>query len=147
MTDPFHIREYRDAIEGPHSVSAVFRETVRVDTVCGQVAIEADVHVFDLEGHATVTVAYAWSQPVEGSTKRRILAMLQQGRVGSPLAAVRARLGAQLKAEEGPKDALERDLEFLRRRAAEARQRGDVEKAAKLEKGIVLIERGGKRGR
>ena len=60
MTDPFHIREYREAIEGPHSVSAVFRETVRVaDTVRGQVAIEADVHVFDLEGHATVTVAYA----------------------------------------------------------------------------------------
>ena len=49
--------------------------------------------------------------------------------------------------DEEAKKALEHDLEFLRRRAADARQRGDIEKAKKLEKGIVLIERGAKRRR
>ena len=35
------------------------------------------VHVFDLAGHPTATRAYAWSSPIEGSTKRRFVAVLQ----------------------------------------------------------------------
>ena len=44
------------------------------------------------------------------------------------------------------KEDLEHDLEALRQMAAEARQRGDIEKAEKIEKGIAWIERGGRRG-
>jgi hypothetical protein len=35
------------------------------------------VQVFDLAGHPTATRAYAWSSPIEGSTKRRFFAVLQ----------------------------------------------------------------------
>ena len=34
------------------------------------------VHVFDPAGHPTATRAYAWSFPIEGSTKRRFFAVL-----------------------------------------------------------------------
>jgi hypothetical protein len=40
---------------------------------------EGMVHVFDLEGHPKATRAYAWSSPIEGSTKRRLFAVLHGG--------------------------------------------------------------------
>ena len=148
MTDPFHIRECREAIESLHGGSATFRATVRVvDTFGGQVAIEVDVHLFDLEGHATATLAYAWSQPVDGSTKRRILAVLHQHPVVNALAAVRAGVAARFKADKEAEEGMEQDLEALRQTAADARQRGDIERAEKIEKAIAWIERGGERGR
>ncbi len=98
MGDPFSITDYKDAIGRLHGGYATFRETVRVvDTFQGKVAIEADVHVFELAGHPSAKLAYAWSQPVEGSTIRRILAVLQQPPVDSPLDAVRAGIAAQFK--------------------------------------------------
>ncbi len=102
-TDHFPLDDYRVAVESLaveslHGCSATFLETVRVaDTFRGKIDVEAHVHVFDLRGHATATVAYAWSQPVEGSTKRRILAVLHQPPVDNPLAAVRAGIAAQFK--------------------------------------------------
>ncbi len=42
------------------------------------------------------------------------------------------------------KEDLEHDLEALRKQAADARQRGDIETAVKIEKGIAWIERGEK---
>ena len=52
---------------------------------------EGVVHVFDLSGHPKVTVAYAWSSPVEGSSKRRYFAVLRlPPPINSPLDAVRA---------------------------------------------------------
>ena len=53
------------------------------------------MHVFDLAGHPTATRAYAWSSPIEGSTKRRFFAVLHTERINSPLEAVRAAIVAE----------------------------------------------------
>ena len=55
---------------------------------------EGVVHVFDLAGHPTATRAYAWSSPIEGSTKRRFFTVLHTDRINSPLEAVRAAIVA-----------------------------------------------------
>ena len=56
---------------------------------------EGAVHVFDLSGHPTATRAYAWSSPIEGSTKRRFFAVLHQPPVDTPHTAVRAAIVAE----------------------------------------------------
>jgi hypothetical protein len=38
--------------------------------------------MFDLAAHPTATRAYAWSSPIEGSTKRRFFAVLHQPAAG-----------------------------------------------------------------
>ena len=48
------------------------------------------VHVFDLEGHPSATVCYAWSEPVEDSENRQFYAVLHQPPVRSAGDAVRA---------------------------------------------------------
>lgn len=90
MPDATPIENYQQAVEGLHECRATYRETVRVVEVFeGKVAWEGDVHVFDLEGHETAKVAYSWSFPTKGS-KRRFVAVLQQGKVTGPSEAVRA---------------------------------------------------------
>jgi len=64
----------------------------------GKPVWEGVVHVFDLAGHPTATRAYAWSSPIEGSTKRRFFAVLHTDRINSPLEAVRAAIVAETKA-------------------------------------------------
>jgi hypothetical protein len=59
---------------------------------------EGVVHVFDLAGHPTATRAYAWSSPIEGSTKRRFFAALHTERINSPVEAVRAAIVAERRA-------------------------------------------------
>jgi hypothetical protein len=50
--------------------SATLAQSVPVlETFEGQTVWEGVVHVFDLEGHPKATRAYAWSSPIEGSTK------------------------------------------------------------------------------
>jgi hypothetical protein len=48
------------------------------------------VSVFRLEGHPKAEKCYAWSSPIEGSTKRRYYAVLHIPRIDSPEKAVRA---------------------------------------------------------
>lgn len=48
------------------------------------------VSVFRIEGHQKARMAYAWSSPIEGSTKRRYYAVLHIPPVDSPEKAVRA---------------------------------------------------------
>jgi hypothetical protein len=52
-----------------------------------------------MTGHPTATRAYAWSSPIEGSTKQRFFAVLHQPPVDSPQAAVRAAIVAEHKRE------------------------------------------------
>jgi hypothetical protein len=61
---------------------------------------EGVVHVFDLEGHPKAPRAYAWSSPIEGSTKRRFFAVLHIPPIVSPLDAVRAEIVAEHKARQ-----------------------------------------------
>ena len=53
---------------------------------------------FDLVGHPTATRAYAWSSPIEGSTKRRFFAVLHTNRINSPIEAVRPAIVAERRA-------------------------------------------------
>jgi len=61
------------------------------------------VSVFSLEGHPQATRCYAWSSPIEGSTKRRFYAVLHIPPVDSPEKAVRASIVHDHKAAQNPK--------------------------------------------
>jgi hypothetical protein len=78
-------------IENMHGGTATLAQSVPVcETFEGKTVWEGVVYVFDLAGHPIATRAYAWSSPIEGSTKRRFFAVLHQSPVDSPQAAVRA---------------------------------------------------------
>jgi hypothetical protein len=86
----------REAVERMHGGTATLAQSVPDhETFEGKTVWEGVVHVFDLSGHPTATRAYAWSSPIEGSTKRRFFAVLHQPPVDSPQAAVRAAIVAE----------------------------------------------------
>ena len=88
------------AIEKMHGGSATLAQSVPVrETFDGKPVWEGVVQVFDLAGHPKATRAYAWSSPVEGSTKRRFFAVLHTERINSPLEAVRAAIVAEHRRE------------------------------------------------
>jgi hypothetical protein len=88
------------AIERMHGGVAQFTQSVPVrGTFQGKDVWEGVVHVFGLAGHPTATRAYAWSSPIEGSTKRRFFAVLHQPPVNSPQDAVRAAIVAERRAQ------------------------------------------------
>lgn len=86
-----NLKSLKRAIESQHGGTATLAQSVPVhETFKGQTVWEGIVHVFDLEGHPKATRAYAWSSPIEGSTKRRFFAVLHIPPIVSPLHAVRA---------------------------------------------------------
>jgi hypothetical protein len=88
--------QLRDAVQNMHGSTATLAQSVPVrDIFEGETVWEGVVHVFDLTGHPTATRAYAWSSPIEGSTKRRYFGVLHQPPVDSPQAAVRAAIVAE----------------------------------------------------
>jgi hypothetical protein len=90
--------QLREAVERMHGAPAALVQSVPVrESFEGKTVWEGVVHVFDLTGHPTATRAYAWSSPIEGSTKRRFFAVLHQAPVESPHAAVRAAIVAEQK--------------------------------------------------
>ncbi len=83
--------QLKQAVENQHGGTATFVESVPVkEEFQGNTVWEGVVHVFDLEGHLDATRAYAWSSPIEGSTKRRYFAVVQIPPVTSAVEAVRA---------------------------------------------------------
>src|ERR1700722_16010702 len=90
------VDQIKQAVEGMHGGMAQLTQSVPVrETFKGKTVWEGVVHVFDLTGHPTATRAYAWSSPIEGSTKRRFVAVLHTERINSPLEAVRAAIVAE----------------------------------------------------
>jgi hypothetical protein len=88
--------QLKEAVERMHSGSAQLAQSVPVrGTSEGKPVWEGVVHGFDLAAHPTATRAYAWSSPIEGSTKRRFFAVLHTSRISSPLEAVRAAIVAE----------------------------------------------------
>lgn len=86
-----NIESLQQAIRDLHGCESTWVKTVHVkETFQEQTVWEGTVEVFDLRGHPTATRCYAWSHAVEGSEKRRFVAVLHQGVVDSPQAAVRA---------------------------------------------------------
>ena len=85
------VEALRVAIRDLHSCDSTHAYSVPVkETFEGQTVWEGVVEVFALQGHPTATRAYAWSHAVDGSERRRYVAVLHQGPVDSPQAAVRA---------------------------------------------------------
>jgi hypothetical protein len=61
----------------------------------GKTVWEGVVHVFDLAGHPQANRVYAWSSPIEGSDKRRIIAVLQIPPINSARDAVKVAIVAE----------------------------------------------------
>jgi hypothetical protein len=84
------------AIESQQGGTATLAQSVPIrETFESQTVWEGVVHVFGLAGHPKATRAYAWSSPIEGSTKRRFFAVLHIPPIVSPLDAVRAAIVAE----------------------------------------------------
>lgn len=84
------------AVERQHGGKATLAQSVPVrEAFEGKPVWEGVVHVFDLAGYPKATRAYAWSSPIEGSTKRRFFAVLHMGGIKSPADAVRAAIVAE----------------------------------------------------
>ena len=64
---------------------------------CTQIVWEGVMEAFELHAHPEATRCYAWSHAVEGSKKRRYVAVLHQGPVDSPQAAVRAAVAEEFR--------------------------------------------------
>src|SRR6266581_536568 len=97
--------ELKIAVENMHGGTATLAQSVPVrETFEGEPVWEGVVHVFELAGHPTATLAYAWSSPIEGSTKRRFFAVLHTERINSPAEAVRAAIVAEHKVTSGTND-------------------------------------------
>jgi hypothetical protein len=91
-------RQFKEAVESQHGGTATHVQSVPVkETFNGQTVWEGVVEVFDLEGNAKSTRAYAWSSPIEGNDKRRFFAVLHLGGIRSPADAVRAAIVAEHK--------------------------------------------------
>ena len=90
------IDQLKHAVESQHGGKATLAQSVPVrETFEDQPVWEGVVHVFALEGYPQATRAYAWSSPIEGSTKRRFFAVLHTARINSTLEAVRAAIVAE----------------------------------------------------
>ncbi|MCG6534490.1 MAG: hypothetical protein L7F78_07330 [Syntrophales bacterium LBB04] len=83
--------ELKTAVERMHNCTVSFLEDVVVVEKFGGLTVwSGTVSVFALEDHPQATKAYAWSSPIEGSSKRRYYAVLHISPVDSPEKAVRA---------------------------------------------------------
>lgn len=81
----------KEAIRNLHKCDSTWIESVPVKEVFeGETVWAGTVEVFDLHGHPTAPRCYAWSHAVDDSENRRFVAVLHQGPVDSPQAAVRA---------------------------------------------------------
>ena len=90
--------QLKQAVENMHGGTAEFNQSVPVnETFDGRTVWAGVVYVFGLTGHPTATRAYAWSSPIEGSTKRRFFAVLHTERINSPVEAVRAAMPERLR--------------------------------------------------
>lgn len=90
------------AIEKQHGGRATFIAVEPIDERHNDQPVwQGHVHVFDLDGHPTVTRAHAWLSPIEGSSKRRFYAVLHLGPIRSARDVVRAAIVAEAKGGTG----------------------------------------------
>ena len=97
MTDTTTLSLTR-AIRKLHGCASRHVESVRVtETWQGETVWDGAVEVFDLIGHPTAKRSYAWAHAVDGSDKQRFVAVLHQGKVDSPQAAVSVAIMAEVR--------------------------------------------------
>lgn len=84
------IEQFADAIRSTHKANAELAGSVKVEEAHeGRPVWSGSVLIFDLYGHSTASKCYAWS--VDG----RVTAVLHEGPVDSPQAAVRAAIASE----------------------------------------------------
>ena len=92
--------QLKQAVESTHGGTATLAQSVPVAERHGGLKVwEGVVHIFDLAGNSKASRAYAWSSPIEGSTRRRFFAVLHIPPITSPVEAVRAAIVAEQKAK------------------------------------------------
>jgi hypothetical protein len=90
-TKQMNSKDLKKAIENLHNCRASHIEDVIVLEKFGSDTVwEGTVSIFDLKDHPKATKCYAWSSPIDGSTKRRYYAVLHIPPIDSPEKAVRA---------------------------------------------------------
>ena len=88
------VSEFEKAILATHGAVALLdSRTLVEETFQGETVWTGEVLVFELEGHPTATQCYAWS------VDRRVTAVLHEGQIDSPEAAVRASIVAEHRSE------------------------------------------------
>ena len=91
----------QQAIYDLHGCGSTWIEAVQViESFQGQTVWDGTVEVFNLNGHPTATRCYAWSHETDEGKLRRV-AVLHQGPVDSPEAAVRAAIVQESKEKAG----------------------------------------------
>jgi hypothetical protein len=86
-----NINRLKGLVERLHHCKASHIEEVAVIEKYGPSTVwEGTVHIFNITGHAETDICYAWSSPIEGSTKRRYYAVLKIPPIDSPEKAIRA---------------------------------------------------------
>jgi hypothetical protein len=89
--DPAGIPALTEAIRHMHGCEARHVGTEHVDERHeGERVWSGDVERFELVGHPSATHAFAWSEPVRGTTRRRFFAVLAVPPITDAASAVRA---------------------------------------------------------
>lgn len=92
------IKELQNAILNLHGCKATWIKSIPVkETFKGETVWEGVVQVFDLIDHPTAKKCYAWSYIVDGSEKKKFIAVLNQHPVDSPVEAVKAFIVSEYK--------------------------------------------------
>lgn len=93
--------DLKQAIRNLHGCDSVWIESVPVtEQFLGKTVWKGMVQVFNSIGHPTASRCYAWSHTTK-SHERKFVAMLHQGTVDSPQAAVKAAIVQDLKRYKG----------------------------------------------
>ena len=91
-----NLAELVQVVETEHDCAATFVQSVPVrEAFDGQIVWEGIVHIFEITDHPEATRCYAWSSPVESSSKQRFYAVLEVLPVQSAQDAVRAAIVAE----------------------------------------------------
>lgn len=91
------VQALAEAIRNLHGCEARWLESIFVKETYGDdVVWQGEVQLFSLLGHPTASFAYAWSHETTQG-KRKFYAVLRQGPVDSPQAAVRVAIVAEYK--------------------------------------------------
>jgi hypothetical protein len=91
----------RRAVEQLHKCRASHIKDVIVTERFGSDTVwEGLVSIFEIKGHPTATLCYAWSHSIDDSDKRQFFAVLQMPPIDSPQAAVRAAIVSEFKTNQ-----------------------------------------------
>ena|SRR4030042_7084477 len=96
------IKALKKAILDLHGCKATWIESVPIKEVFeGETVWEGIVQVFEVD-HPKPKLCYAWSHGLDNSKKRRFFAVLHEGLVDSPQAAVKAAVVSEFRKERAP---------------------------------------------